>query len=125
MTSPTIDEDVMMEALKLPTAEELPTSAQRLRSGASMLILDAFDRKVTRDQFLAALGAGVSLIDAIGRHQMLLNVKAFHQDKGVVTNVDIETALHSITQIIETGVSQCTQMAELLRQCPLNEDKVH
>lgn len=125
MTSPTIDEDVMMQVLQIPDAEELAVTAQRLRTGASMLILDAFDRKVTREQFIASLGAAVSLIDAASRHEMMTSVKQFEQDKGIVTKVDIEVALGSIKKMIEVGADQCTKMAELLRQCPLNEDKVH
>ncbi len=125
MTSPVIDEDVMMQALQLPTSEELAVTASRLRTGASMLLLDAFDRDVTRDQFLAAIGAAASLIDAVGKHEIMLSVKTFEKGHGVVTKADIEVALGSIKQMIEVGVDQCTKMAELLRQCPLNEDKVH
>lgn len=125
MTSPVLDEDVMMQALQIPGDGELGVTATRLRSGASMLLLDAFDRDVTRDQFIAALGAAATLLDAVGRHEMMTSVKAFEQTKGVVTKVDIEVALGSIRQIIEVGVDQCTKMAGLLRQCPLDEDKVH
>jgi hypothetical protein len=125
MSTPVIDEDVMLQALQMPGAEELSVTAVRLRTGASMLILDAFDRKVTRDQFIAALGAAVSLIDAVSRHEMMVSVKRFEQDKRGVTNADIEVALGSIKQMIEVGVDQCTKMAGLLCQCPLNEDKLH
>jgi hypothetical protein len=125
MTSPVINEDVMMQALQMPDPEELAVTATRLRAGANLLLLDAFDRGVTRDQFIAALGATTSLVDAVGRHEMMASVKSFEQRKGVVTKVDIEVALSSIKQMIEVGVDQCTKMAELLRRCPLNEDKVH
>lgn len=125
MTSPVIDEDVMMQALQMPGADELAVTANRLRAGANLLLLDAFDRGVTRDQFLAALGASSSLIDAVSKHEMMTSVKGFEREKGSVTKVDIEVALTSVRQLIEVGVDQCTKMAGLLRQCPLNEDRVH
>lgn len=125
MTSPIIDEAVMMDALKMPSEDELAVTAKRLRAGASLLLLDAFDRDVTRDQFLAALGAATALMDAVGKHEMLLSVKTFEKNNPVVTKADIEVALSSVKQLIEVGVDQCTKMAELLRQCPLTEDKVH
>lgn len=125
MSDPVIDEDVMMQALQMPGDDELATTATRLRTGAAMLILDAFDRGVTRDQFLAALGAATTLIDAVGRHEIMLATKRFDAEKGVVTKVDVEVALDGIKKIIESGVDQCVKMAELLKQCPLNEDTKH
>lgn len=125
MTSPVVDEDVMVQCLTMPEAAEVTDSVTRIRTGATMLIVDAFDRKVTRDQFLAAIGAAVHLIDAVGKHEMMANVKSFKDAKGEVTNVDIEVALQSILQNIEMGTEQCTKMAGLLKQCPLTEDKIH
>lgn len=118
MTSPVIDENVMMQALKSEGGNDI-------RTGATMLLLDAFDRKITRDQFIAALGAVVSLIDGVGKQEMMINVKEFFQNKGSVTAADIEVAMHSCQQIIEANVDQCVKMADLFHQMPLNEDKVH
>lgn len=118
MASPLIDEDVMVQALKT-------SGGEHVRSGASMLLVDAFDRKATRDQFLAALGAVVGLLDAVSKHELMLNVKRFHDLKGGISLVDIEVTMHSIQEQMEMGCQQCCQMAELFQQCPLDEDKVH
>lgn len=123
MVSPLIDENVMVQYLQL--AEKDAPAAERLRSGAAMLLIDAFDRDITRDQFLAALGAAVQLIDAAAKHEMMTNVKAFQDTKGAVSNVDIEVTLHSVRQIMDVSCAQCVKMAGLLKECPLDEDPIH
>jgi len=123
MTTPVIDEELMLKMLaELPAAQ---AGTARLRTGGAMLLLDAFDRDVTRDQFLAAVGATVSLLDMLGRYEMLNNVKAHYTAKGEVTRVDLEVALADIEKQLQGYTAQCTQMAKLLRECPLDEDKVH
>lgn len=118
MTSPVIDEAVMLEALSTP-------GGTHVRSGATMLVLDAYDRKVTRDQFIATLGAVVTLLDAVSKQEMMLNVKDFYKDKGAVTAADIEMALLTTNEALNVGCAQCVKIAELLQKCPFDEDKVH
>lgn len=125
MTSPVIDENVMIEALQLTQPQPLSEQAKRLRTGAALLMLDAYDRKLTRDQFIAALGAAVDLVDMLGRYEAFNNVKAFEIEKGCVTKADLEVALATSTDKIAVCSEQCAKMARLIHQCSLNEDKVH
>ena len=124
MTSPVIDEDVMIEALKEAAPADIGENTKRLRTGAQLLLLDAYDRKVTRDQFIAALGACTSLMDALGRHSMMTNVKDFEQS-GAVTKADIEVTLAGVTKLVQQSTAQCSKMAALVHQCPRDEDRVH
>jgi hypothetical protein len=124
MVSPVIDEKIMLDALtvKHVTGE----NSRRIQVGASLLLLDAYDRKVTRDQFIAALGAASSLFDSVGRFEMIAAVKSYAKENGnCATLVDIEEALASVTKLVEQFTSQCAKMATLVEQCPKDEDKVH
>lgn len=125
MTSPVIDENVMVEALKPAAPEDIGENARRLHAGAQLLLLDAYDRKVTRDQFIAAAGAAFFLIDALGRHEMISSVKRFEIDHGIVTKADIEVALAAVVALVQQHAEQCSKMAGLITQCPKDEDKVH
>lgn len=125
MTSPIIDEDVMMEALKAAPPTAIAEHAGRLRSGAALLLLDAFDRQVTRDQFMAIMGAAIELVDNVGRFQMVHNVKTFMQETGKVGMPDLEVTLTSLVTSVGNCTAQCTQMAKMLQECPRDEDKVH
>jgi hypothetical protein len=125
MVSPVIDEDVMIDTLKQIEPEKLPENTMRLRTGASLLLLDAYDRKVTRDQFIAALGSSLDLVDMLGRFEMMNNVKSFREQAGRVTGADIEVTLASVTSKVNMYTDQCSKMAELVQQCPLSEDSVH
>lgn len=125
MTSPVIDEEVMLEALQKTAPEQLSQNTMRLRTGAAMLLLDAYDRKITRDQFIAALGAAHELTDMLGRYEIMLNVKKYDQEKGAITKVDIETTLKKVADKIGVLTTQCSEMAELVHQCPTDEDRVH
>jgi hypothetical protein len=125
MTSPVIDEEIMIDLLKPVPADQIGQNAVRLRTGATLLLLDAFDRKVTRDQFIAAMGSVVEIIDMLGRYEAFSNVKEFEADKGRVTKVDIEVAIAGTVEKIAVHTEQCAKMAELVHQCALNEDKVH
>jgi hypothetical protein len=125
MSSPVLNENIMLEALKQSPPEALGENARRLRTGAVMLLLDAFDRKVTRDQFIAALGSATELIDMLGRFEIASNVKEFEATSGRVTKADIEVMIDRVTKQIAEFTAQCSKMAELVHQCALDEDKVH
>lgn len=126
MASPIINEDFMLLALKpVETVEPVGEVVARLHRGAAMLIIDAYDRKATRDQMIAAIVAGVELTDVVSRHIMLHNIKRFDELQGGVSKVDIEVAVDKTTKLIAHAVEQCAKMAALLKECPLDEDSVN
>ncbi len=121
-TDPIINEDMLVEALDVTVKSD---TIQQVQSGAFMLVLDAWDRKVTRDQFIAALGASQSLVDAVARVSLMMNVKKAHARNGGLSDVDIETALHGCHDTAKTANVECLKMVHLLKQCPLSEDPIH
>lgn len=121
-TDPIINEDMLVEALDVTLTSE---TIQQVQSGAFMLVLDAWDRKVTRDQFIAALGASQAMIDSVARVSLMANVKRAHARNDGLSNVDIETALQGCMDGAKTANVECLKMAHLLKQCPLSEDPIH
>lgn len=121
-TDPIINEDMIIEALDCTLTSE---TIQQVQSGAFMLVLDAWDRKVTRDQFIAAVGAAQALVDAVARVSLMSNVKRCHAGKGGISDVDIETAAHGCMEMAKKSNLECVNMARLLKQCPLSEDAIH
>lgn len=123
MTSPIVNEDMMLHFLR---GDRTPANATRLSNGAALMLLDAFDRKVTRDQFIAAAGAALGLADACGRMALCNNIRDHAQlndDKASL--VDLEIALKATLGLVNNATNECTKMAHLLCQCAKDEDAVH
>ena len=124
MTSPLLDEDAIIATLDLLPANN-EAEANRVATGALMLIIDAVDRKATRQQLLVAVGSALELVDALGRHQTVHRLVAHIQEAGPITAADMAGAEQSVAELVRTKGNECIKMARLLKQCPLNEDKVH
>jgi hypothetical protein len=119
---PIIDEDMVCAALDVTPNRE---NARQVQSGAFMLVVDAFDRKVTRDQFIATIGAATSLIDAVARVSLMVNVKNHLSNHGMVTTADVETAAHGCMELARQANVECQKMASLIKKCALAEDPIH
>lgn len=119
---PLIDESILIEALDVTISSE---TIQQIQSGAFLLVLDAWDRKVTRDQFIAALGAAQALIDSVARVSLMSNVKRHQARSGAVTPADIESAVHGCMEMAKDSNRECLKMAQLLKQCATKEDPIH
>lgn len=123
MTSTLVNEAMMLEFLR---ADRTPTNVTRLTNGAALVLLDAYDRKVTRDQFIAALGAALGLADACGRLSLCSNIRDHARDNDDKASlVDLEVAIHGVTNLVENATLECTKMAHLLQQCASDEDRLH
>lgn len=120
-TEALIDEDQMIKALDVTITSE---SAQQVQSGAYMLLLDAWDRKLTRDQFITAIGTAHQLIDACARISLMSNVKDHYKATGGVSEVDIENALAGCGIIGKQAVIEAVKMGNLLKQLPTHEDPI-
>ncbi|MDE2106574.1 MAG: hypothetical protein KGL39_55680 [Patescibacteria group bacterium] len=123
MSSPIIDERLMTQCFEPLTGDN--DNASRLTTGAALLLVDAFDRHMTRDQFRATVTSAVNLIDAVGSIRAILGTKRAMEDNGGVTMADIEVTLVRLMGDIKLQAGACARVAELLVQCPNDEDKVH
>jgi hypothetical protein len=121
MTSALINEEMMVKALSCTARADNET---QLATGSLMMLLDAFDRKVTRDQFVAAATAAMTCLDNIGRLCMITAVSDYVRANGGLTLVDIEVARDSATKLLTSSTGQVLKMAQLLTQLPEDGDRI-
>lgn len=127
MASSLIREDIMVDMLSNSLEGEGcdEEARYRLRSGAAMMMIDAYDRKATRDSFVDCITAALHLCDAVGQFNSMENVKQFFTERGVITHGDLDTTLDVLRKRIDTCVTRCENIAELLSQCPEDEDGIN
>jgi hypothetical protein len=121
MTSPRINEFKMLELLKMDARDE---GATHLATGTLMVILDAYDRKVTRDAFVAIATAALTCNDNIGRVcaiQAILDAVAQH---GKISALDLQIAKKDVDQYLAHSTGEVTKAANLLVQLPKDEDRI-
>ena len=123
MPSPKLDENMMIEALKQPASFD---SLRALQTGAFMLIVDAYDRKATRDQMIAAISTSTTLLTELGKLFLIEQVHAAADPvAGGVTMVSIQEAREALAATVARATKDALKMANLLKQCPNDEDKVN
>lgn len=120
--TPIIDERALMDALDCrPTYE----AVGRLQQAALASLVDCFDRDVTREAFIEACSVTANLIDSLARMALLHNVKQFADTHGSAAPDDIAKAQAGITQMVEQATQATIKIVDLMRQCPLDEDRIH
>lgn len=121
MTSALIKEEMMIEALSCTARAENET---KLATGSLLMLLDAFDRKVTRDQFVAAATSALTCLDNIGRLCMVTAIADYVKSSGGLTRVDLETAKLTATGLLTHSTGEVLKMAQLLTQLSNDEDRI-
>lgn len=123
MTSSILNEDLILEYLK---PKEINDEALlRLNGAARMLLIDAFDRKVTRDQFIAVIETAGQLAHAVSRRMMMQGVRDFANEHGAVTRLVIEQTIDHLDKQMDAFGKQGAQVVQLLKQCPEDGDRIH
>lgn len=122
MPSPKLDEEVMRAALaEKPCMENLRT----LQSGAFMLILDAYDRKATRQMMITAVSAATNLLADLGKLFAIEQVRAACDGIDGVSLVQVEDARSGLIKSLQQSTRDAIVMADLLKQCPNDEDRIN
>ena len=73
---PLIDENTLIQAL---LTEISPENIDKIRSGAVLSVIDAFDRRITRVQFLDILATALPLYDWLGSLQTVQRVDSINK----------------------------------------------
>ncbi len=117
---PIIDEEVILACLSQDDSET------QHGSGALMALIDAWDRKLTRDQFIALASAVVTCADNIGRHSMMHSVKHFLTEKRYdISPADVESTLKTTGDMLARSTGDVRKMAALMSQMAKAQDPVH
>jgi hypothetical protein len=117
---PIIDEDVIIACLTQTESET------QHGSGALMALIDAWDRDITRDQFVALASAVVTCCDNIGRHSMIHAVKMFLKKNDYdIAPADVEITIKTTGDMLKISTGDVRKMARLMAQMAKAEDAVH
>lgn len=118
---PIIDEEFMVEAL---SAQVSPATIARLQTGAMMLLIDAYDRKTTRMEFAQIADAAVKAYAQTAKLWLMTNIREAC-DSGYLDAAHVDEATCALIANVADKINDAREIALILKQCPLKEDKVH
>jgi hypothetical protein len=87
-------------------------------------MIDLYDRKVTRDEFIAAVAPCINLYGHTSKLHMLDNI---HQvfSTGDLDEDRFVKAHEGLTDMVARDVEKVTAVVKRLVECPTSKDKVH
>lgn len=118
---PIVDEEFMIEALSTKVS---PQTIARLQIGAMLLLVDAYDRKTTRMEFAQIADAAVKAYAQTAKLWLMTNIKEA-SDGGFLDADHIDEAQVALIAHVADLTHTARELACLLKQCPLKDDKVH
>lgn len=121
MADPVLDEQNILDLLQVPV--QLQTIGV-IQAGAAQALVDLFDRKVTRAEFMEEASTCLSLYAQTAKLWMLANMKAAYEEAGI-DGVAFEKAERGVTHLISRDVERVVALVKRLQSCPTSEDKVH
>lgn len=113
MTSALINEYKMLELLKMDARNE---GATHLATGTLLVILNAFDRKVTRQEFIAMATAALTCNDNIGRVCAIQAILDGVEANGTLTRMDLQLAKKDVDGYLAHSRAELQKAAYLLTQ---------
>jgi uncharacterized protein (DUF924 family) len=113
MTSALINEEMMMRNVQ---ADARGDNATRLATGALLVLLDAFDRKVTRDAFVAFATTALTVNDNIGRSCAIQAIIDAAMEHTKLSLVDLQQAKADVDGYLASSTADLQKAAYLLTQ---------
>lgn len=121
MADPVLDEDYIMQLLRSPVTHE---TADLIQGGAAQALVDLYDRKVTRDEFVAACSRCLSLYGKASRFNMLQDVRVVF-DAGNLDKNSFDVADKGLRDAIRTQSEGLVDLVKRLMQCPTSRDPIN
>jgi hypothetical protein len=121
MADPVIDENLIVDLLDVPPS---PDTARQLMAGATMLLIDAYDRQISRDYFVSVVHNAMSLHTYAGQYGAVTNTQRLLADGKLSAEV-LVTSSDAAVRLLNQYIALCLRQAHLLRECPLSTDRVH
>lgn len=121
MADPVLDEEMIADLLKCPIS---PENVGRIQAGAMQALMDLYDRKATRDEFIAMATPCVALYGQTSKLWLLANVRMVFDSGDLDTN-RFEQAQTGLSDIIRVQCETVIEIVKRLRMCPTSQDKVH
>lgn len=121
MADPVFDEDEIIACLRAPVTDDTLTV---LQDGAMKALLDLYDRKVTRDEFIKMASPCVALYGHINKMWLLASILGAFTDKKLTESAFTE-ANATITSFIRRDAEVVVEHVKRLKMCPTSQDAVH
>ena len=121
MSSTLLNEDLLAGMLAVPPSAE---SGPDLRTAALLVLLDAYDRRVTREAFFKTAKTAVQLCEMLGRLESTTGINASFT-KGTLSAEMLLEALTKITSFAETHRNSLAHDVTLFMQCPEDGETVN
>ena len=121
MPDPILNEQLILEVLQEPFQ---PATAEKLAHASILAVMDAYDRKITREAFVDLLDSAVNLNSMCVQTLLLSNIlrkKAANTYK----DADIDEGLKKIITMGDMHRDRLFMMADLVAQCPQEADTKH
>lgn len=121
MADPILDEDDIMSLLRSPISAE---NVSRLQAGAVQALIDVYDRKVTRDEFVNLASPILALYGQVGKLWMLSNIRDVY-DAGNLDNGKFVAANTTMEDLIRKQAETVIEIVKRLKLCSTSQDVVH
>ena len=122
MSDPIFDEEAIITALDVNDIDE--TLVARIQYGATMALVDAYDRKATHQNFVQIAQACLGLYGYAGKLQVVASVRNAYRN-GMLNDENLAVSVENAKTLAEHSRQDVLAIARLLKQCPLSTDKVH
>lgn len=118
---PQVDEDYLIGMLGAP----INTNTTDIFQSAAMgVLIDLYDRKVTRDEFIASISPCAAMYAQAARLDGLNNIKAVF-DAGHLNPASFDDAGKFLTDNIRRYGDRLIAMLKLLKECAGSKDPIH
>ena len=121
MSSTALNEDLVVAMLSASPAAE---HGENLRTAALMVLLDAYDRHVTRDSFFDTAKNALQLNEMMGRLESITGVHSSLK-ANLLTAEKLQEAVSVVTGHADTCRKSLLKDMSLLMQCPEDDDTKH
>ena len=121
MADPIFDEAYIMHLLTAPPS---PENCEYHQTGAAQALVDLYDRKVTREEFITAASQCLSLYSTTSKLRMVHAIRDTFDSDGLSAE-KFDKADHDCREVITKQAGILITTVKRLMQCPTSEDKVH
>lgn len=121
MADPILDEDTIVALLKSPISAQ---TVVRIQSGAMQALMDLYDRKVTREEFVTLASPCVALHSSAARMWLLANVERVY-DNDKLDDDAFKQANESLEALIRVQSETVIEIVKRLKMCSTSQDVVH
>lgn len=121
MSDPVLDEEGIIALLKCSIT---PETVGALQAGAVQAMIDLYDRKVTRAEFIEQLAPCIALYGQVAKIWLLANVESVF-DSGDLDKARFVQAREGLEHIVRKQAETVIELVKRLQMCPGSQDALH